>query len=185
VRNDRSIARSLLRTTTGSTGKALLAQSLCEAGIEDAAQVSLVQIAPQDVLGNFCAPFRQWIVQEAAPLEDPVSQWRRSVFEYHEIDRVCSKALARVAEEGKTLSPAGVRAELFAKNHGEIDVRPRPFAAAGPRTEQVDCGDVRVTAPGLTEGPDPIGEILGHWTLRAHVAIVRPGPRQARGEKTG
>src|SRR5580765_202784 len=68
VRSDRSIARNLRRTTTGSTAKTLLAQSLCEAGIEDAAQVSLVQIAPQDVLGYLCASLWQCLAQETAPL---------------------------------------------------------------------------------------------------------------------
>ena len=122
MRSDRSTARSLRRTTVASTGKALLAEPLREAGIEYAAQVSLVQIAPQDVLDYFCASFGHCIAQKAAPLEHPVPQWRRSVLEDDEIDRVRSQAPARVAEKGEALSPAGVSVELLAKDHGEIDV---------------------------------------------------------------
>lgn len=126
------------RADSTSTAKALLAESLGEARIEHSAQVRLVQIAPQDVLGYFCASCRRCVVQQAAPLEHPVPQWRRSVLEDDEIDRVRSQALACVTEEGEALSPAGVSVELLAKNHGEIDVRSRPSAAAGPRAEQVD-----------------------------------------------
>jgi len=134
--------RSRRRTTTGSTGKAFLAQSLREPGIEHAAQVGLVQIAPQDALGYVRTSLRQWIAQQAAPLEHAMAQWRRSVLADDEIDRVRSQALARVTEEGEALSPAGGSVEFLAKNHGEIDVRPRPSAASGPRAEQVDRGKV-------------------------------------------
>ena len=183
MRRDRSIARSRRRTTTGSTGKAFLAQSLREPGIEHAAQVGLVQIAPHDALGYVRTSLRQWIAQQAAPLEHAMAQRRRSVLEDDEIDRVRSQALARVAEQGEALSPAGGSVEVLAKNHGEIDVRPRPFAASRPRAEQVDRGEVRVAAPGSSKGVDSIGEVLGHPTLRGHAAIVMPGPGVVRDEK--
>jgi len=165
------VARSRRRTTTGSTGKALLTQSLGEPGIQHAAQVGLVQIAPQDALGYVGTSLRQWLAQQAAPFEHAMAQWRRSVLEDDEIDRVRSQALARVAEEGEALSPAGSVVELPAKNHGEIDVRPRPAAASGPRAEQVDRGKVRVAAPSSSRRVDSIGEVLGHPTLRKHARL--------------
>ena len=177
------IARSRRRTTTGSTGKAFLAQSLREPGIEHSAQVGLVQIAPQDALGYVRTSSRQWLAQQAAPLEHAMAQWRRSILEDDEIDRIRSQPLARVAEEGEALSPAGGGVELPAKNHGEIDVRPRPAAASGPRAEQVDGGKVRVAVPRSSKGVDSIGEILGHPTLREHAAIVMPRPRGSRDER--
>jgi hypothetical protein len=42
-----------------------------------------------------------------------MAQWRRSVLEDDEIDRVRSQALARVAEEGEALSPAGGSVEFL------------------------------------------------------------------------
>ena len=125
----------------------------------------------------------KWIAQQATPLEHAMAQWRRSVLEDDEIDRVRSQALARVAEEGEALSPAGGRVEFLAKNHGEIDVRPRPSATSRPRAEQVDRGKVRVAAPGASQGVHSIGEVLGHPTLRGHAAIVMRGPGVARVEK--
>ena len=66
MREDRSIGRSRRRTTTGSTGKALLAQQLGEPGIEHAAQVGLVQIASQDALGDLDASLRRATVGSMA-----------------------------------------------------------------------------------------------------------------------
>ena len=110
-----------------------------------------------------------------------MAQWRRSVLEDDEIDGVRSQALTRVADQGEALLPAGGRGESLAKNHGEIDIRPRPSSASGPRAEQVDRGKVGVAAPGSSQGVDSIGEVVGRPALRKHAAIVMPDPRVARG----
>jgi hypothetical protein len=132
MRKDRSIARSLRRTTTGSTGKASLAQSPRKPGIEHASEVGLVQKVSQDALGHACASSWQCVAQEAAVLEDAMTQRDRNVLEDDEIDRVSSQALARIGEQGEALSPASVGVELFAKDHGKIDVGSRPTAARRP-----------------------------------------------------
>jgi hypothetical protein len=169
--------------TTGSTGKASLAQSLREPGIEHAAQIGLVQILSQDALGHARAATRQCLAQQATVLEDAMAQGRRSVLEENEIHRVRAQALARVAEQGEALSPAGVGVEPLAKNHRKIDVRPGPVAASRPRAEQIDRGELGVATPGPHERVDSIVEIPRQRTLDKHVAIVMPDLGVGRGEK--
>ena len=132
MRRDRSIARSLRRTTTGSTGKASLAQSLREPGIEHAPEVRLVQIVPQDALGHACASSWQGVAQQAAVLEYAMTERDRNVLEDDEIDGLCFQALARIGEQGEALSPASVGVELLAKDHGKIDVGSWPTTARRP-----------------------------------------------------
>src|SRR5439155_10507359 len=129
-RSDRSIARSRRRTSTASTGKTALAQSLDKPGIERAAEIRLIEVLAHDALGHLDAALRLTFRQQDAARQHTVPEHSGSVFEDDEIHRIRRKPVAGVGCEIEPFSPAAARVEPVAEDHREIHIGTR----SGPRS---------------------------------------------------
>ncbi len=163
---------------SGSTGKAPLADSRLEAGIEHAPHGLLVQVPAKDTLRNFDASPRLWLAEEPATTEHAVTEYGRGVLEHHHVHRIGAEPAARVGHEIEALAPPCRRIVVGGECHGKIDVRARARMARCPGAKQIDRRDRRVGRPGIRKKANTLVQVLWKRTFGEHARIVRRGSRE-------
>jgi len=115
--------------TTGSTGKAPLADATRETGIEQAAQRLLVEVTAEDALRDRGAPSWLRLAEKPPASKHTVTEHDRRILEHDHVHRVGTKPTGRIGHEVEALAPPRPGVEPGGKCHGEIDVRARAGTA--------------------------------------------------------
>ena len=85
--------------TTGSTGKAPLADATRETGIEQAAQRLLVEVTAEDVLRDRGAPSWLRLAEKPPASKHTVTEHDRRILEHDHVQRVGTKPTGRIGHD--------------------------------------------------------------------------------------